>query len=118
MTPGEGPGRLPPGAPRFVFHRDYVGEQATGPYDLMRPYRILHYLRREGLLRRGSLHRPRPASLKRLRLVHTHLRGEGARQPLPQRAAGIERAALRVADPRVGGESGLLLKFALCGLLR
>jgi acetoin utilization deacetylase AcuC-like enzyme len=65
------PGRLPADAPRFVFHRDYCGEQATGPYDLMRPYRILHYLRREGLLRRGSLHRPRPASLRRLRLVHT-----------------------------------------------
>ncbi len=65
------PSRLPPGAPRFVFHRDYCGDQASGPYDLMRPYRILHYLRDQGLLCRGSLHQPRPASLKRLQLVHT-----------------------------------------------
>ena len=65
------PGRLPPGAPRLVFHRDYCGDQATGPYDLMRPYRILHYLRGQGLLSRDSLHQPRPASLKRLQLVHT-----------------------------------------------
>ena len=59
------PCRLPPGAPRFVFHRDYCGPEATGPYDLMRPFRILHYLRSQGLLCRGSLHQPRPASLRR-----------------------------------------------------
>jgi acetoin utilization deacetylase AcuC-like enzyme len=75
------PGRLPPGAPRFVFHRDYVGEQATGPYDLMRPYRILHYLREQALLHRGSLHRPRTASLKRLRLVHTRHYLESLERP-------------------------------------
>jgi len=57
--------------PSFVFHPDYCGEMASGPYDLMRPYRILHYLREQGLLYRGSLHRPRPASLSRLELVHS-----------------------------------------------
>ncbi|HOX27113.1 MAG TPA: histone deacetylase [Candidatus Krumholzibacteria bacterium] len=55
----------------FVFHPDYCGHQPSGPYDLLRPYRILHYLRDQALLRRGSLHRPRPASLNRLQLIHT-----------------------------------------------
>ena len=65
----------------IVFHPDYCGDQPAGPYDLMRPHRILHYLRDRGLLRRGMLHRPRPASLKRLLLVHTGAYLDALEQP-------------------------------------
>jgi acetoin utilization deacetylase AcuC-like enzyme len=65
----------------IVFHPDYCRDQPAGPYDLMRPHRILHYLRDRGLLRRGMLHRPRPASLKRLQLVHTTAYLDALEQP-------------------------------------
>ncbi len=67
--------------PCFVFHPAYAAEELAGPYDLHRPHRILHYLQQERLLRRGALHRPRPASLDRLRLVHTHAYLESLAQP-------------------------------------
>jgi len=75
------PCRVAKGVPHFAFHPDYCGDQATGPYDLMRPYRILHYLEKQGLLCRGQLHRPRPASLNRLRLVHTRSYLESLEDP-------------------------------------
>jgi acetoin utilization deacetylase AcuC-like enzyme len=67
--------------PCFVYHPAYAAEELAGPYDLHRPDRILHYLEREGLLRRGALHRPRPASLDRLRLVHTRAYLESLEAP-------------------------------------
>ncbi|MFN2370218.1 MAG: histone deacetylase [Candidatus Krumholzibacteriia bacterium] len=56
--------------PRFVIHDGYGASVAVGPYDPERPARIVSYLQRRRLLRRGMLRRPRPVSLKRLALVH------------------------------------------------
>ncbi len=67
--------------PCFVFHPAYAAEDLAGPYDLHRPHRILHYLQQERLLRPGALHRPRPASLDRLRLVHTRAYLESLEAP-------------------------------------
>lgn len=55
---------------RFVIHKRYQIDLPFPQYDARRPFRILHYLERRGLLRRGMLLRPRPVSLKRLGLVH------------------------------------------------
>jgi len=96
--------------PHFVFHPAYSAEDLAGPYDLRRPYRILHYLREQGLLRRGMLHRPRPASLDRLRLVHTRAYIEALEHPdalLPivgERLAGeLHDAFLAGSRAMVGG---------------
>jgi len=62
--------RLERPGPRFVIHDGYRASVPVGPYDPERPARIVSYLQRRGLLRRGMLRRPRPASLKRLALVH------------------------------------------------
>lgn len=62
--------RLERPRPRFVIHDGYRASVPVGPYDPERPIRIVSYLQRQRLLRRGMLHRPRPASLKRLALVH------------------------------------------------
>ena len=56
--------------PRFVIHDGYRASVPIGPYDPERPIRIVSYLQRQRLLGRGMLRRPRPASLKRLALVH------------------------------------------------
>ncbi len=56
--------------PRFVIHDGYRASVPVGPYDPDRPMRIVAYLQRKGLLGRGMLRRPRPASLRRLGLVH------------------------------------------------
>lgn len=55
---------------RFVIHKRYQVDIPFPQYDARRPFRILQYLRRRKLLRRGMLVRPRPVSLKRLELVH------------------------------------------------
>ncbi|HPF69119.1 MAG TPA: histone deacetylase [Candidatus Krumholzibacteria bacterium] len=56
--------------PRFVVHDGYRESVPVGPYDPERPLRIATYLQRQGLAGRGMISRPRPASLKRLALVH------------------------------------------------
>lgn len=55
---------------RFLIHKRYQIDLPFPQYDARRPFRILHYLERRGLLRRGMLVRPGPVSLKRLGLVH------------------------------------------------
>lgn len=62
--------RLDPSGPRFVIHHRYRIHLPTGIYDEQRAFRIMTYLERRRLLRRGMLHRPRPASLRRMQLVH------------------------------------------------
>ncbi|MCP4570844.1 MAG: histone deacetylase [bacterium] len=63
-------GRFDPPGPRFVIHRQYDLGSGTGDYDGRRPFRVLSYLEHRRLLRRGMVHRPRPASLKRLQRIH------------------------------------------------
>ncbi len=55
---------------RFIIHKRYQVDIPFPQYDAGRPFRILHYLRTRGLLKRGMLIRPRPVSLARLQLVH------------------------------------------------
>lgn len=62
-------GLRPPG-PRFVIHERYQIDIPFPEYDSRRPFRILNYLRKSHLLRRGMLLRPRPVSLNRLQRVH------------------------------------------------
>ena len=62
--------RDPRGGVRFVIHKRYQVDIPFPQYDAQRPFRILQYLRRRGLLKRGMLIRPRPVSLRRLKLVH------------------------------------------------
>jgi len=64
------PGPRVPG-PRFVIHRNYQLETSFAQYDARRPFRILSYLRKRRLLRRGTLRRPRPANITQLELAHT-----------------------------------------------
>jgi len=64
-----GIGGNPPG-PRFVIHNDYQLDIPFRQYDPRRPFRILSYLQGRRLLRRGMVRQPRPASLKRLQLIH------------------------------------------------
>ncbi|MEN8007650.1 MAG: histone deacetylase [Candidatus Krumholzibacteriota bacterium] len=59
-----------PSGPRFIIHERYQINIPFVEYDARRPFRILGYLRRRHLLRRGMLLRPRPVSLNRLRRVH------------------------------------------------
>ena len=63
-------GRWDPPGPRFVIHPSYAIHLPTDVYDGQRAFRIMTYLERRRLLRRGMLRQPRPASLKRLQLVH------------------------------------------------
>ncbi len=59
-----------PSGPRFVIHKRYQIDIPFVEYDARRPFRILGYLRRRHLLRRGMLLRPRPVSLNWLKRVH------------------------------------------------
>jgi len=59
-----------PSGPRFVIHKRYQIDIPFAEYDARRPFRILGYLRRRHLLRRGMLLRPRPVSLNWLQRVH------------------------------------------------
>jgi len=63
-------GRRGPG-PRLVIHRDYQVGLVVPQYDARRPFRIISYLEKQGLLRRGMLHRPRPVSIRQLAHVHS-----------------------------------------------
>lgn len=56
--------------PRFVIHKRYRLALPFRHYDPRRPFRILAYLEKRKLLRRGFLRRPRPVSLRRLQRVH------------------------------------------------
>lgn len=59
-----------PAGPRFVIHKRYQIDISFVEYDSRRPFRILQYLRKRHLLRRGMLLRPRPVSLNWLQRVH------------------------------------------------
>jgi len=61
--------RVPKG-PRFVVHRGYQLNIPFDHHDPRRPFRILGYLRKKGMLRRGTLRRPQPVSPRRLRRIH------------------------------------------------
>ena len=79
-------GGRPPG-PRFVIHERYQIDISFAEYDSRRPFRILSYLRKRHLLRRGMLLRPRPVSLNLLQRVHDHdyirsLENPGALEPI------------------------------------
>jgi len=79
-------GGRPPG-PRFVIHRRYQIDITFTEYDSRRPFRILRYLRKRHLLRRGMLLRPRPVSLNLLQRIHDHqyiqsLENPGALEPI------------------------------------
>ncbi len=56
--------------PYFIIHRRYQMEAPFLQYDARRPFRILSFLETRRLLRRGTLRRPRPATIKQLQLVH------------------------------------------------
>ena len=64
-----GGGSRVPG-PRFVIHRRYQLESPFPQYDSRRPFRILAYLEKRRLLRKGTLRRPQPVSIAQLELVH------------------------------------------------
>lgn len=64
-----GPG---PAGPRFVIHERYQIDIPFTEYDSRRPFRILNYLRKRHLLRRGMLIKPRTVSLSMLQKVHDH----------------------------------------------
>jgi len=59
--------------PYFIIHRRYQMEAPFPQYDPRRPFRILSFLETRHLLRRGSLRRPRPATIRQLQLVHDPL---------------------------------------------
>ncbi len=59
-----------PSGPRFVIHKRYQVDIPFTDYDSRRPFRILSYLRKHHLLRRGMLLQPRPVSLGLLQRVH------------------------------------------------
>lgn len=64
------PSRSGPPGPRFVIHEGYQIDTPFAEYDSRRPFRILRYLRKRRLLKRGMLLRPRSVSLSRLQRVH------------------------------------------------
>ena len=47
-----------PSGPRFVIHKRYQIDTPFAEYDSRRPFRILSYLRKRHLLRRGMLLQP------------------------------------------------------------
>ncbi len=59
-----------PDGPRFIIHKRYQVDIPIREYDEKRPFRILSYMEKRKLLKKGMLRRPRPVSLKRLALVH------------------------------------------------
>ncbi len=64
-----GVGSQEPG-PYFIIHRRYQMDAPFLQYDPRRPFRILSFLETRHLLRRGTLRRPQPATIKQLKLVH------------------------------------------------
>jgi len=76
-----------PSGPRFVIHKRYQIDAPFTEYDSRRPFRILSYLRKRHLLRRGMLLQPRPVSLSLLQRVHDSayirsLENPGALEPI------------------------------------
>ena len=76
-----------PQGPRFVIHKRYQIDISFAEYDSRRPFRILGYLRKRHLLRRGMLLRPRLVSLNLLQRVHDpdymrSLENPGALEPI------------------------------------
>ncbi len=76
-----------PSGPRFVIHKRYQVDIPFTDYDSRRPFRILGYLRKHHLLRRGMLLQPRPVSLGLLQRVHDSeyirsLENPGALEPI------------------------------------
>ena len=76
-----------PSGPRFVIHKRYQIHAPFAEYDSRRPFRILSYLRKRHLLRRGMLLQPRPVSLSLLQRVHDSefirsLENPGALKPI------------------------------------
>lgn len=79
--------RRAPAGPRFVVHRRYLLDLPFPQYDASRPFRILAYLEKRKLLKRGVLRRPRAVSLRRLKGVHDEsylrsLENPGAIEPI------------------------------------
>ena len=77
----------PQPGPYFIIHRRYQMDAPFIQYDPRRPFRILSFLETRSMLRRGTLLRPRPATIKQLQLVHDpeYLRSlelEGALKPV------------------------------------
>ncbi|MBE0564576.1 MAG: histone deacetylase [Krumholzibacteria bacterium] len=95
--------------PRFVIHDGYGESVPVGPYDPERPLRIVSYLQRRHLLRRRMLRRPRPASLRRLALVH---------DPAYLHALEDEGAVTSILGATVDGETQdrfLAVQRLMCG---
>jgi len=63
--------RLLPGPVDFVYSRAYQLDLPAVPVDPLRGERVLSYLVGEGLVHPGRVHRPRAASVRSLRRVHT-----------------------------------------------
>lgn len=73
--------RLLPGAVEFVYSRAYQLDLPSVPMDSLRGERVLSYLAGEGLIHRDRVHRPRAASVRSLRRVHTDGYLESLRDP-------------------------------------
>lgn len=73
--------RLRKGPVTFVYDRAYQLDLPAVPVDPLRGERVLSYLAGEGLLARGSVVHPRPASMRGLRRVHTDDYLESLRDP-------------------------------------
>lgn len=73
--------RLLPGSVDFVYSRAYQLDLPSVPVDSLRGERVLSYLAGEGLVHPGRVHRPRAASVRSLRRVHTDRYLESLRDP-------------------------------------
>ena len=73
--------RLLPGPVDFVYSRAYQLDLPLVPVDSLRGERVLSYLAGEGLVIRDRVHRPRAASVRSLRRVHTDSYLESLRDP-------------------------------------
>ncbi len=73
--------------PFFVIHLRYQMDAPFPQYDARRPFRILSYLEARNLLQKGTLRRPRAATIQQLQMVHDplylhSLEEEGALEPI------------------------------------
>jgi len=73
--------RLLSGPADFVYSRTYQLDLPAVPVDPLRGERVLSYLAGEGLIHRDRVHRPRAASVRSLRRVHTDGYLESLRDP-------------------------------------
>lgn len=72
---------LLPGPVDFVYGRAYQLDLPSVPVDPLRGERVLSYLASEGLVHTGRVFRPRAASVRSLRRVHTDTYLESLRDP-------------------------------------